>query len=548
MNNIVFLTFYLIFYFSGLGIIKLFSRNSKNNLDNINNSKLLFHDLYPLLTLFILGNLNLFLNFFLPINKIVLPLLSIIFSLFIYGLFTSFKSRFKSISILNQLIVPLIVSFSSYGIKFHYDAGAYHLNYQNWIYKEKIVFGLSNLNPYYSYGSIQEYISATFQYFELNLLLYFVELIFFVSFLGFLYTLIRQNKNFFLKKSALLLSIFLFMDNFGYKGGGNGSVQIQMVSKPDTAVGILWVITTLFIINALVRKETNNTELFIILLTSLFAFQLKINSAPLVLLIIFYLYYFKNKLNFFHKNNLWLYFLAFSFFVKNLVISGCFIYPLNITCIRTVSWINFSHIKESGDITRGRGEPLRLNNGFMDWFNNFFSHAHNEQIYTNLVLTLLIIFFFNKVFYKRIKKKNHPLKLYIIFLIFNYALFLLTVPAFRNGFGLFMSTVLIFSITENTTKESLNFLFNRFTYITLILIISMLLPRSFMYSDARNNDLDLKDFDMEVSTYTNLDEEYVYSNETNQCWEKQNCILRTKYNVVITSSKINNYLFIESKN
>jgi len=548
MNNIVFLTFYLIFYFSGLGIIKLFSRNSKNNLDNINNSKLLFHDLYPLLTLFILGNLNLFLNFFLPINKIVLPLLSIIFSLFIYGLFTSFKSRFKSISILNQLIVPLIVSFSSYGIKFHYDAGAYHLNYQNWIYKEKIVFGLSNLNPYYSYGSIQEYISATFQYFELNLLLYFVELIFFVSFLGFLHTLIRQNKNFFLRKSALLLSIFLFMDNFGYKGGGNGSVQIQMVGKPDTAVGILWVITTLLIVNALVRKETDNTELFIILLTSLFAFQLKINSAPLVLLVIFYLYYFKNKLNFFHKNNLYLYFLAFLFFVKNLVISGCFIYPLNISCVRKVRWINFSHIKESGDITKGRGEPLRLNNGLIEWFNNFFSHANNEQIYTNLLLTLLIIFFFNKIYYKQRKKERYLLKLYIIFLILNYALFLLTVPAFRNGFGLFMSTVLIFSITESARKESLNFLFNKFTYITVILIISILLPRSFMYSDARNNSLDLKDFDIEVSTYTNLDEDYVYSNETNQCWEKQNCILRTKYNVVITSSKINNYLVIESKN
>jgi hypothetical protein len=338
------------------------------------------------------------------------------------------------------------------------------------------------------------------------------------------------------------------MDNFGYKGGGNGSVQIQMVGKPDTAVGILWVITTLLIVNALVRKETDNTELFIILLTSLFAFQLKINSAPLVLLVIFYLYYFKNKLNFFHKNNLYLYFLAFLFFVKNLVISGCFIYPLNITCVRTVRWINFSHIKESGDITKGRGEPLRLNNGLIEWFNNFFSHANNEQIYTNLLLTLLIIFFFNKIYYKQRKKERYLLKLYIIFLILNYALFLLTVPAFRNGFGLFMSTVLIFSITESARKESLNFLFNKFTYITGILIISILLPRSFMYSDARNNSLDLKDFDIEVSTYTNLDEDYVYSNETNQCWEKQNCILRTKYNVVITSSKINNYLVIESKN
>ena len=546
MNNLLFLSFYLIFYISGIGINKLFSRKANDDLNILNNSKFLLHDLYPLLTLFVLGNLNLAINFFLPLNKSVVPVLLVIFSLFIFGLIESIKSKLKNVNLFNQVFIPLIVSISSYGIKFHYDAGAYHLNFQNWIYQERIVLGLSNLNPYYSYGSIQEYISATFQYFNLNLLNYFVELTFFVSFLGLLHTLIRQNKNYFLKNSALLLSIFLFLDNFGFKGGGNGSVQIQMVGKPDTAVGILWVVSTLIIFNGFVRKESNNIDFFIILLTSLFAFQLKVNSGPLFILIIFYMIYFKNTINLFQKNNLYLYSIAFLYLVKNFLISGCVIYPLNFSCIPAAGWLNFAHIRESSYITIRDNRRLRLDDGFTEWFNNFFSHAYNEQIYKNLLLTLIIIFCFNKVFYKR-PVKNTGLKIfYLIYLILNYALFLLTVPAFRNGYGLFMSTILIFTISENPIKKSFQILFNRYTYFTLILIICVLLPRSFMYSDAISNNLELKDFEMGTSTYTNFDESYVFPNENNQCWKKQNCILKTQHNVEIKTSKINNYLIIKS--
>ena len=62
MNNLIFLSFYLIFYFSGIGINKLFSRKANDDLDILNNSKFLLHDLYPLLSLFVLGNLNLAIN------------------------------------------------------------------------------------------------------------------------------------------------------------------------------------------------------------------------------------------------------------------------------------------------------------------------------------------------------------------------------------------------------------------------------------------------------------------------------------------------------
>ena len=110
MNNLIFLSFYLIFYFSGIGINKLFSRKANDDLDILNNSKFLLHDLYPLLSLFVLGNLNLVINFFLPLNKIVVPVLLVIFSLFIFGLIESIKSKLKNVNLLNQVFIPLIVS------------------------------------------------------------------------------------------------------------------------------------------------------------------------------------------------------------------------------------------------------------------------------------------------------------------------------------------------------------------------------------------------------------------------------------------------------
>ena len=76
-------------------------------------------------------------------------------------------------------------------------------------------------------------------------------------------------------------------------GGANGSVQIQMVGKSDTAVAIIWVIISILIINDLLKKSSNQNQFFLILMLSLFAFQLKSNAAPLIFIVLFYIFKFR---------------------------------------------------------------------------------------------------------------------------------------------------------------------------------------------------------------------------------------------------------------
>ena len=144
------------------------------------------------------------------------------------------------------------------------------------------------MNPYYSYGSIQEYIFSNLSYFNINLLFFFTELTFFTSFFIWIFKYLRQN-NIFLRNCSLFILMFLFLDNFGYLGGGNGSIQIQMVGKADTAVGIIWMLLLVIILNAFIEKDTNQNQFTLILIIGLLAFQLKSNAAPLIFIIILYI-------------------------------------------------------------------------------------------------------------------------------------------------------------------------------------------------------------------------------------------------------------------
>lgn len=534
MNNLIFILFYSILHFSGFTIFTKILKSSK--LEFQENSKL-YSSFYPLISLFFLGNLNLLLNFFIPLKKVALFVVTTFLFLAIYGLIISLKDKLIKGSVINLLLIPFIISVSSYGINFHYDSGAYHLNYQNWIYENKITLGVANLNPYYSYGSIQEYIFSNLSYFKINLLLFYVELTFFTVFFVWIYQLINKNNNDFLQRSSVFILLFLFLDNFGYLGGANGSIQIQMVGKPDTAVAIIWIVISLLIINDLLKRSSDQNQLSLILMFSLFAFQLKSNASPLIFILFFYIFKFRQKITVFNWQNIMFLVLLFLFLLKNFLVSGCLIYPLNLTCFKNVSWINFEHINESSYITLSGNKRLQLGENFIQSLVELLNHSYNFQIYFNFVLSLFLIFIFKKMFYITMYKNNHAKILYFIFIIFNYALFLFTVPAFRNGYGLFLSSVVLFTIDEIKLKKRYSFLFNKFTYLILIFSTIALFPRFFMYSEGKNKNFTFVDFEIEIAEYRKINDYFTIPIGNNQCWYKSDCLLKTKYN--------NNFIFEE---
>lgn len=549
MNNLLFLFFYLILYICGYGIVHALKNSSQFNSDlnkNFLSSKNIFHCLYPIVALFILGNLNLILNFFMPVKTSILFILIIFLILFILSLSLVVKNKYENFQLSTQIVFPLILSVSSYGIQFHYDAGAYHLGYQSWIYSEKIVFGLANINPYFSYGSINEYLYSIFSYFDINLLYFFVDLVFFVSFFGFMFDLLKQSENLFLRNSALIIFIYTILDNFGYKGGGNGSLQIQMVGKPDTAVGVLWIIVSLFVLNDLIQKNLSNFNFFIILLFSLFAFELKANAGPLIFLVILYFLKLEKGTPVLKLPNLFLYFLSFIYLLKNFIISGCLIYPIVGSCIRNVSWLNYKHIEDSAVQLLSLNKAISFNQDFLFTFNEFINHQYNKQIYINLLGSLVFVYIFKKVIFYEVKE-NREIKIYFsIFIILNYILFFSTVPAFRNGFGLFTTTFLLLSIGNLKTKTFFNLVLDKRIVLFLVFFSLILFPRFFMYTNAIDNSFQFSDYYKKTQSYSTFVDDFVIPIESNQCWTIKNCLLQTPENNKFNVYEKNGYKFIES--
>ena len=52
--------------------------------------------------------------------------------------------------------------------------------------------------------------------------------------------------------------LFAIFDNFGISGGRNGFIYIQEIGKQDTAVAILYCITSLLILDSIQQKKYPN--------------------------------------------------------------------------------------------------------------------------------------------------------------------------------------------------------------------------------------------------------------------------------------------------
>ena len=273
-----FLIFYLLTYFSGRGIYCLINRNNNFQDKIINYSKNIF---YPTICLVFLGNLSIVYNFFYKIN--------IYFTIFFYistiflNLLHFQKINLDIINFKNFLfLLPIFyIPLSTYNLGFSYDAGLYHLNFQNWLRSEKIIFGLSNLHMRYGYSSIFDYINANFWINENFLLLHFTNILFIVFFFQLISDQILINKNKTLGIATALL-IFGFLDNFGINGGKNGFIEIEGITKYDTVFGIVFVTFVILFISALNKSDLDLSEITFLGINLMFGIQLR----PLGLLLL----------------------------------------------------------------------------------------------------------------------------------------------------------------------------------------------------------------------------------------------------------------------
>lgn len=451
--------------------------------------------LFPILGVISLGNILILINYFLPLKSNLVFLIIVLFNFGNLLSIQKFKIKkfFNLYNLINYFVFPVILLISISDINFHYDAGYYHLNHQNWIRESNMIIGMVNIFWAFGMSSIYEYLSAVLWIDSSFILLHFLSIIFIHFFYSFLFFHIINSKNLRLKNASLLIILFSIFDNFGLDGGRNGYLYIQGVGKQDIPVAILFIFISLVVIDYLIEKDLTGRDLILISLIVFFIFQLKISTIfvyIIFLILIFNLIYertmtIRKVLYYLIPNILF----AIFWFVKSYITTGCVVFPVNFLCFNSFDWYVAGSTKAYETISTGASFSYIVyfasgEGTFLDWFNSFFNSeiysgfsSYYKSFYLNFLGSLLIIYLLRIIFLtkKRLNVKNNIFILIFLFSNMTYSVFFGPIPRYTIGILCLSIGLIGFYSGESKIKINKSFL------IVLIILSIGSLPRANSY-------------------------------------------------------------------
>ena len=478
---------------------------------------------YSLLGLFFIGNVSVVFNFFSKNNSVFLKLFFFIFLL--VNISKNVKINRSIINFINFFGIPSIVAISSIKIGLAYDAGLYHLNTQLWIRESNTPVGLYNLHFRYGFSSIFDYISSNFWIGDKLEILHFVNLVFIASFLSFILFNLISNQNPLLSMSSLAIVLFGILDNFGSGGGRNGFIDIESVTKQDTPFAIVFYITNILLFLSLKNKEMSKLEILLLSFLILFGIQLRIFGAVTLLLLIYTIIFIKN---FQYKVLIPSTLLGIIWSLKNLLITGCFLFPVNITCIERLSW------HEVGSATREMLELKSFHIGYefgtplSSWFYNWLEKPVNTDVIINFTFSFMFILLMFMVFTKKTTRVfDLTSRVFITFYIFVIIyLWLSTSPGIRLGIGIFLLLIGIVGLNfESFRFRNKNL---KFMLALLFFISALLIPKLDNYIELLKNPTIYNKLSAPLIEYTEKDGFGVLPKNGSQCWINIECVQSDK--------------------
>ena len=548
-----FLTFYFLLYSFGRAVFQLLNffldKKEKSISDEIFGLNIEFF--FPVLGLFVLGNIVVIFNFFSGINNNIFWIILIL--IFVFNFIKAPTIKLNLLNILNYILIPAILSISTRDLGLHPDTGLYHLNYQNWIRSEKIVAGFTNMNERFGYSSIYDFISAPLWFGDNFILLQFVNLSFIVLFFHFLsYNLInKKNNDLFIASYFVIL--FGLLDNFGFGGGRNGFLYIEGIGKPDVAFAVIFFITNILLISSIRSKQYNNQDFLVASLLILFSIQLRVFGILSLLLLGYYYLELSNYKMSILKNKMLLLIpsilMGSLWMLKNVIISSCLFFPVEFTCINSLSWNAFEHAKDAAYIVQDFYYGLPTENGYVGWYNHWMSSEQNSAMAKNFLLSLLIITVFRILFFKGRTRTSFDLKIItIMFILFNFYLWLYNAPAIRLAMGTILLSVGVIgfgNLDLRFKNRFFNLYENKIIISIIIIFCTLLTPRIYKYSDFIKNPLESYFVGVEITeTVKNPNGWGVTPKEGHQCEVNINCAPYEVTVTQITSDFLNYKIFI----
>ena len=302
-----------------------------------------------------LSFLALFINFFLPLNHTInnlIFILGIIFFLYSINRDDNYRNTIKLIFVISTISF-LIMTLDNINRP---DGGLYHLPYISIINDNKIIFGLANIHFRFGHISILQYTSAIFNnsLFLAKGITIPISIIISTLFIFFFQKFNSNHKNYFFLIFYFFITFFIIIKMSRYNDIGN-----------DHIGHAFFFLIVIYFINSFYKKEFYYKNFFYLALFCIFAFANKVFFIFSFVFPVFFILYSKQYFFIIKKKTLLLFFLFFLFLIKNVLVSSCIIYPIKLTCFKTLSWSSVDHKSHSNpEIKTAEGKAA-----VKDWSN-----------------------------------------------------------------------------------------------------------------------------------------------------------------------------------
>ena len=491
---------FLSFFISSIYFFSLGSLASKFLFNENLSAKDNYYE-YALIGMIFASIIPFFLNFFFSLNKYLNDLIFILPIILVLLYKINLKISFKKIILCSFFAAIISTITMSYDNVYRPDAGLYHLPFISLINDQKIIIGLSNLHFRFGHTSIFQYLSGSFNnhIFGDNGILIPHGLVFSFIILYLIKFIFKEQNNikFFI---AFLFLIFIFFRMNRYSSFGNDA--------PSHFYFLFLIILSLDW-----KKHIDEYYNFFnkISLVAVFIFFNKITMLFSLLIPVYFLI--NKKFLTIYKNKFFLIicFIFFSWILKNILISGCIIFPVEQSCIKNLSWFDKSETRrsnaKSGRIENEawtKGAPNQTTKSFEEYIETYewivvWKKHHGKKILEKVTPFLVFTFFLflyilifgrrKNLDYKALIKQE---KIFIYFLIIlnllGSIMWFLKFPVFRYGYGYLISffSLAFSSLIFKFFNPDLELLKKGTKYIILIFFIGLLAKNSIRISDNLN--------------------------------------------------------------
>ncbi len=425
-------------------------------------------------------------NFFYPlgiyINSVFL-LISLFFLLKFKRIY--FSKKYIFFCFISALIIFLLLACSNV---YRPDAGLYHLPYINILNNEKIIIGLSNLHFRFGHTSIIQYTSAISNNILLkeNGISFPSALIASSVIINFFSNLNKKFKGgnfdlYFFFTISLLVFIFYKINRFSEYGN-------------DAPAHLL-----LFLLISEIIKNYNNyttDKISNYFLLSIFIVMNKIILLVAVFFPLALLFFQRDKIRFLNTYNISIFLFIIFWCIKNVLVSGCILYPVTLTCIKDLRWSNIIETKKISleNEIWAKGWPdfrnknndriskvdyLKISNWLSTWISNHFLKI--LEIIIPYLAFLIFLIILTRENFKNFRVNNY-IKVYLLLSFVGVVLWFFKVPVFRYGYSyliVFISLIFAIFLSKCKLKKKSNIIFKYIIVFSLLIFISKNLMRIF---------------------------------------------------------------------